>query len=93
MKTIDFIKSLKEDSPVLAKIKSSKSMEEVYNVFKEGGVTDSYEDFALCMTKIKEASSKLSESEMATITGGAEGTVTTVTTVTVLPSAASAAFI
>lgn len=77
MTTKDFVAKLNQDAKennteIFDKIQAAgKNPEAVYEIAKETGVTDSFEDFTAEMTAQYEAlSQELSEDDLAAITGG-----------------------
>lgn len=82
MNTLDFVKSDKMTNDFIAKMNQMKNQEEVYELLKREGLTDSYEVFVAEASKLRDVTEKMSDKEMESFVGGSNITTTTTTTTT-----------
>ena len=88
MSTKDFIATLKDES-LAKKMSEAKSPKEAYAIAKANGVTDSFDEFANEMKKLKNAG-ELSEDDLESVAGGASTTEIISAVSTTVGAAASA---
>ena len=71
MKTKEFMEKLRNnDADLIKKVKDCKTKEDVYEVAKAEGVTDSFEVFCTEMTALNKEERELSEEELESVAGG-----------------------
>ncbi len=82
MTTLEAFAKLNENPELAAKTKAEcKTPEEVFEVLKSVGLTDSFEEFKKAAGEISESTTKLNETDVDAIVGGGD-TITTITTTT-----------
>ncbi|MCR5356364.1 MAG: hypothetical protein K6E63_03075 [Lachnospiraceae bacterium] len=91
MTTQEAFAKLNENQELAAKTKAEcKTPEQVYDVLKSVGLTDSFDDFKKAAAQINESVTKLDKTDVDAIVGGGD-TITTVTITTTASIAAAAA--
>ena len=91
MTTFEAFTALNNDAARVEKVKNEcKTPEQVYEILKSIGLTDSFETFKKAAAEINSSMTTMDEKEVEAIAGGVD---TTVTTVTISATAAAAAAI